>query len=161
MWATRRQFSGVEMNCSPRICFSLKTSQTRKSTRRRPSASMVAAPLTRAWAEITRQSWKRGCTPMSMLRSMKPLGSRGRKKPDRSRSDDTTRAMSPPIPAARASAPLNAGSAMGRGVTTPLFTSTSTWARAGADAASVRARPRASIAARGAISSRRRIRATP
>ena len=65
-------------------------------TRKRPSAWSCAAPLTRAWALISRQSPNLGATRRVAASWMKAPRSIGRNRPLRSRSAEITPAMSAP-----------------------------------------------------------------
>jgi hypothetical protein len=56
----RRQLPGDVTNCSPTICCPANTSHSRNSALSRPSSCITSRPLTSAWAEMTRQSSKRG-----------------------------------------------------------------------------------------------------
>src|SRR5262245_23604394 len=88
---------------------------------------MVAWPVTSPCAWIVRQSPKRGGTLMSAIFSMNDAGLSDRKRPERSRSERTTDAISRPSGLA-----MKSGIAIGIGSVTPTSTRTCSAARAGA-----------------------------
>ncbi len=133
----------------------------------RPSGLRPARPSTRAWALITRQSWKRGGALRSLARSMKEARSSGSNRPDRSRSAATMSEISRPN---CGSSPANSVTAMGMGLSVPWVMSTSSgplwpprgaaggpwrcWAALVAAEAATTVRARASV---GTTPARRRI----
>src|SRR5712664_40662 len=124
MCAIRREYSGDVKYCWPASCWPVFTSQSRNSAFRRLSGWRVIRPVTRACALIVFQFWNCGALSMSLIFSMKAVGSIGANSRQRLRllvmtwATQTRASLSPGVPATKFGIAIGSGAKSPSGIMT-------------------------------------------